>query len=401
MRYKNITLFCLLFIYSIQIKAQTVDIEKNIISQQSHLNNFYKKLDDTTASIKILHLGDSHIMIGHFANEIRRLLDSSYGVKSYGWVFPNQIGKYNTFYTNSKVLKGKVSFANNLHKEAIYQNGIAGQSVQILDDNTEIEFSLKNIPKKFLYFNKLKLLYQSDSSTNFSISVLDTIEKQKNIFDSISYERSETKRLLYNEKISQFKFNNSYNKFKLRIEKKDSTHLFNLLGIYLENTNHVKDRLMYSSLGVGGSSLYSITNNNSLLINDVNNYEPDLIILSFGSNDAYNKTFDTLKYKNKLESLIDSLLSKNSKLSILLTAPPDSRSKNREPVSIEQIQEVFAKISEKYNNVAYWDLRSIMGGKNSVLNWLKYKLAATDKLHYTKEGYILQAQLLIEALLKY
>jgi hypothetical protein len=42
-----------------------------------------------------------------------------------------------------------------------------------------------------------------------------------------------------------------------------------------------------------------------------------------------------------------------------------------------------------------------MGGKNSVLNWLKYKLAATDKLHYTKAGYNLQAELLINALLKY
>ena len=57
------------------------------------------------------------------------------------------------------------------------------------------------------------------------------------------------------------------------------------------------------------------------------------------------------------------------------------------------------KVAEKHSNVAFWDLRSIMGGKNSVLNWFKLKLAATDKLHYTKAGYELQAQLLIKALL--
>jgi lysophospholipase L1-like esterase len=167
--------------------------------------------------------------------------------------------------------------------------------------------------------------------------------------------------------------------------------------MYLENTN--KSGMIYNSLGVGGSSLYSITNNNSLLLSDINIYKPDLIILSFGSNDAYSKTFDTVRYRSKLEDFIDSIVNKQPNISILLTAPPDSRSKNREPVSIEKIQEVFLSIAETHSNVAFWDLRSIMGGKNSVLKWLNLKLAATDKLHYTKAGYELQAQLLIKALL--
>ena len=137
--------------------------------------------------------------------------------------------------------------------------------------------------------------------------------------------------------------------------------------------------MIYNSLGVGGSSLYSITNNNSLLLSDINIYKPDLIILSFGSNDAYSKTFDTVKYRSKLEDFIDSIVNKQPNISILLTAPPDSRSKNREPISIEKIQGVFLR--------------------NSVLKWLNLKLAATDKLHYTKAGYELQAQLLIKALL--
>ena len=100
-----------------------------------------------------------------------------------------------------------------------------------------------------------------------------------------------------------------------------------------------------------------------------------------------------------MESLIDSIVNKQPNISILLTAPPDSRSKNREPISIEKIQEVFLSIAEAHPNVAFWDLRSIMGGKNSVLYWLNLKLAAKDKLHYTKAGYELQAQLLINALL--
>jgi lysophospholipase L1-like esterase len=392
-------LISLLLICSIHIKSQTVLLEENKILQQNHLSNFYKKISIQNENIKILHLGDSHIMIGNFTNEIRRLLDSALGVQSYGWVFPNQIGKYNTFYTNSRVILGKTGFANNLQKEINYLNGITGQSIQFLDQKTEIEFSLKNIPEKFLYFNTLKILYQGDSTINFTVSVYDSTSKNIQLIDTISTARGLTYHFANNEKSTEFIFNKPVNKLKLSVEKKDSSNLFNLLGFYLENKKN--KGVIYNSLGVGGSSLYSITNNNSLLINDINHYQPDLIIISFGSNDAYNKSFDSVKYRTKLESLIDSIIVQQPTISILLTSPPDSRSKNREPVCIDKIQEVFLKISESRSNVAYWDLRTIMGGKNSVLNWLKYKLAATDKLHYTKAGYNLQAELLIKALLKY
>lgn len=389
-------LCCVAFVICLNAKGQTIIHDKNKIIQPTHLAGFYKKIAIPNQPVKILHLGDSHIMIGNFANEIRRLLDSVFGIQSYGWVFPNQIGRFNTFYTNSKVWTGKTSFANNLHKENQYQNGIAGQSVQFWDQMTTFELSLKNIPDKFKNFNQFKVLYQSDSSVKMYAQVYDSTNR--GIVNSAEKESDNFYAFGGKEKITEFNFNKNFNKLKITVDKKDSGSLFNLLGIYLENTNN--KGIVYNSLGVGGSSLYSITNNNSLLIHDINFYQPDLIILSFGSNDAYNKTFDTVKYQTKLENFIDSITSKQPHISFLLTAPPDSRSRNREPVSLNAIQEIFNTVSQSRTNVAYWDLRSIMGGRNSVLNWLKHHLASKDKLHYTKAGYDIQAGLLIKALLK-
>lgn len=396
---KKIFLIIGLVIFIVQVHAQPFDIEKNAIQNESHLYGFYNKIKEHANETKVLHLGDSHVMIGHFSNEIRRLFDSAFSIQSYGWTFPNQIGRFNTFYTTSKLISGKTSFSNNLQAEKKYANGISGQSIQFLDTKTEIEFALKSLPVNFQYFNKLRILYQADTSINMALTVYDSLNKNILKIDTISNHRANTSFFTKNERITEFSFKNSFNKLKLSIEKRDSSSLFNLLGIYFENTN--KKGITYSSLGVGGSSLYSITNNNSLLLNDINIYQPDLIILSFGSNDAYNKTFDSIKYKSKLEFFIDSIVKKQPNVSILLTAPPDSRSKNREPVSIEKIQEVFSKIAENHPNVAYWDLRTIMGGRNSIMEWLKLNLAATDKLHYTKAGYEIQAQLLMKALLKY
>jgi lysophospholipase L1-like esterase len=397
MNYKIFLILITIFKLTNEGNAQVFDEEKNKILYQKHLNHFYKKIEENESEVKVLHLGDSHIMIGHFSNEIRRLFDSAIGIKSYGWVFPNQIGRFNTFYTNSKTVTGKTTFINNLQKEGKYLNGIAGQSIQFQNAKTEIEFSLKNLPDSLMYFNKLKILYQTDTTTTVLLTAYDSSNKSLIKTDKFASLSTTTKNFPNNQKISEYNLNRYYNKLKLSVDKSDSTKQFNLLGIYLENTN--KSGMIYNSLGVGGSSLYSITNNNSLLLSDIIIYKPDLIILSFGSNDAYSKTFDTVKYKSKLENFIDSIVNKQPNISILITAPPDSRSKNREPVSIEKIQEVFLRIAETHPNVAFWDLRSIMGGKNSVLRWLNLKLAATDKLHYTKAGYELQAQLLIKALL--
>ena len=177
MNYKIFIFLIVLIKFNNNSIAQIYNLEKNKIIHQPHLNNFYKKVGENKTEIKVLHLGDSHIMIGHFSNEIRRLLDSAIGIKSYGWVFPNQIGRFNTFYTNSKVVTGKTGFVNNLQKEIKYLNGLAGQSIQLLDAITEIEFSMKNLPDSLMYFNKLKMLYQTDTTTNMLLTVSDSINK--------------------------------------------------------------------------------------------------------------------------------------------------------------------------------------------------------------------------------
>ena len=380
------------------IHAQKIRHDINKIFKSEHLNLFYNKLNKKQETIKILHLGDSHIMMGHFSNEIRRILDSAFGIISYGWAFPNQIGKYNTLYTNSSLNTGKRSFFNNLHKEGLYQNGIAGQSIQLLDTINEIEFSLKNVPNKFQYFNTINILYQCDSNVNVTLYAFDTSEiniKKDSLIKSPPLINYYPKK----EQISTYTLNNNFNKIKINVKKTDTSSLFNLLGVYLGN-NNITNGIVYNSLGVSGSNLNSIVNNNSLLIGDITTYQPDLIILSYGSNDLYRKSFEEKEYKHKIESFINSVSIKHPNVCFLITSPPDSRYKNKIPINFSKIKNVYIQVALNNNNVAYWDLRTIMGGNKSILQWLKLKLASFDKLHYTKDGYILQANLLMNAMLK-
>ena len=94
----------------------------------------------------------------------------------------------------------------------------------------------------------------------------------KSVYSSVQlgYSIDEVKKRVRNyypkkEQISTFKLNNNYNKIKINVKKTDTSSLFNLLGIYLGNEDLTKG-VVYNSLGVGGSNLNSIVNNNSLVL---------------------------------------------------------------------------------------------------------------------------------------
>jgi lysophospholipase L1-like esterase len=45
-----------------------------------------------------------------------------------------------------------------------------------------------------------------------------------------------------------------------------------------------------------------------------------------------------------------------------------------------------------------WDLFEVMGGLNSIYTWDQAGLAKSDKIHLTREGYRLQANMLFHAI---
>ncbi|MDR2684492.1 MAG: hypothetical protein LBB53_03815, partial [Prevotellaceae bacterium] len=52
---------------------------------------------------------------------------------------------------------------------------------------------------------------------------------------------------------------------------------------------------------------------------------------------------------------------------------------------------------------AFWDMYSVMGGQNSMLDWVKEKpaLAAPDYIHFTPKGADKIAEMLLDAFMNY
>ena len=47
-----------------------------------------------------------------------------------------------------------------------------------------------------------------------------------------------------------------------------------------------------------------------------------------------------------------------------------------------------------------WDMYEVMGGLNSVVLWERNGLAQRDKIHFTREGYLIMGDLFFNALMK-
>jgi lysophospholipase L1-like esterase len=126
--------------------------------------------------------------------------------------------------------------------------------------------------------------------------------------------------------------------------------------------------------------------------------KPDLIVISMGTNEAYNTKFDPSTFYAQVDSLVSSLKKANPDADFLFTTPGDSYRKRKvKNPDVRIARNVIQDYCYKHS-MAYWDLYYIMGGYGSILQWFKQGMTAKDKLHFSRKGYELQGELLYTAI---
>lgn len=161
--------------------------------------------------------------------------------------------------------------------------------------------------------------------------------------------------------------------------------------------------VVYHILGVNGATCATFSTPER--IREIINLNPDLIILSFGTNEAHARRYSPAEHKGQMHSLVSALKNGCPNAAFLLTTPPGAYVRNgrqgrivnpRTP-SVVNTERLFAE----ENQLALWDLYDIVGGKQyACRNWTAAHAFQRDKIHFTHEGYILQGLLLHEAFIK-
>jgi LysM repeat protein len=351
-----------------QSDSTVVCLSCNQIKEDQAFNNLKETWNKRP--IKIVHLGDSHIQIGHFSSQIRALLNSVGKLKGTGITFPYSLAKSVDGALYKSKAAGQWIGDNILSSKPKLELGVTGYSIKTLDSSATISFQLKDALQDFtevkIWFSADSLSYQPDLGSDFYWK--ETVKGEA----KLGYAR--------------FIRKNRSSTILLKLIKPDSiAREFQFHGLEFISSN---SGLEYHSLGVVGAQFTHLIQHAKLWKEQVKLLNPDLVIFSYGTNEAYNGNFDAMAYAKQVNRFFDELRFLMPSVAIVVTSPPDTRSRNRIPQKQNEIIEAQSKLKS-----SFYDLNKVMGGFGSFQPWFENNYFLKDKLHLNKEGYQLQAKL--------
>jgi hypothetical protein len=404
-QFKKLTVCIIVFLFPFISSSQVVDSSayksykfirtdlNKISNDSSSLAFLYEKLmqleKNKTGRVNIIHLGDSHIQADIFSGSIRQKLQLKFGNAGRGLIFPYRVAKSNEPNSYKSVTNIAWDSKRNVFYDKPLPIGVSGFTVETKDSMAEINLTVKDQPHLGYSFTKFSLFHEKGPD-NYDITICDDLNCERGTFRSI--DRSA------NPFVSEIKFEKPIRQIYLRNKVSDTAmqHSTRIYGMLLENDSA---GVLYNMIGVNGAE-YRHYNISKYFFQQFNYLNPDLVIVSMGTNEAFYGNFDAALFYRNIDTLITSIKNSNPNAAFILTTPGDSFKKSRKGrvknPDVKIAKEVIIKYALEHN-IAYWDLYEIMGGYGSMAKWYAAQLSAKDRVHFNGKGYLIQGDLLYRA----
>ncbi len=398
--------------------------------------------------INIVHIGDSHIQADFFTDAIRSDLQYVFGNGGYGFTFPYNLirtnGTRNVRYSSNASWQS----LRNVSPIADVGVGLSGIALYtsapdfVLQLYTGIGYEFTHIkiiyPDKDLHYkmsitaDPLEITGSSSSGVATAISTkyhkvkkgesLSSIGRKyrvtvaqiksannmksnmikpnqtlkipvrgatKNVAPKVNKSNIETDALEYVELESK-PYYASYTSdsaiSRITLVPDGQMAMYNFNGFVIEND---LPGVVYHTIGVNGARMSDYIKY-PLFFEQLPILHPDLIILSFGTNESFGKMSDT-EYMFQINEFVNNIKKQSPKATVLVMTPPPSMFRRR------QTNTFVADYSVALMGINYlpvWDLYSRMNGASSIRAKGEYaSKIARDKVHYTTSGYEAQGQM--------
>jgi lysophospholipase L1-like esterase len=357
---------------------------------------FYEKLLKLqlhgTGHLNILHFGDSHIQADHLPNRMRYLLrgeNTNWTEGDRGLIFPFAVAKSNNPHSYIVDYSGEWSSVRNSLSNGNVSStklnsdlGLTGMSISTSDSKAMLKVLQPQTGYTTSPFTRIRVFH----STGEHIPKI-VLKETDNLLHQITNESLGYTLFMLKEPMDSFSFVFDFTNHKLQE--------ISIYGISLE-TGYAGST--YSALGVNGASVKGLLKSN-LLEKQLSVMNPSLIILSYGTNDVY-QNFNAVEFESDYTILIQRIRSVLPNVPILLTTPGDALKNRTQTINeLPEVIDLIHKVASN-NDCAVWDFYEVMGGNGSINQWFQAGLTNADKLHFTKKGYELQADLLFQALIQ-
>lgn len=429
--------------------ADSLPTESKNLHNAEILFPFFEKLSLLDSlkdrKINILHIGDSHVQADIMTHTVRQKFQEQFGNAGLGFVFPYSIIKTNGG-TN-------VRFSSNIQwgsqknfdaKKGI-SAGLGGYSLYTSSQKFAIELQVKNpeyafntlkiiTPENQHFFNlatskgevkikpsvvksvthkvkKGETLYAIAKKYHTTVAKIQQINKLKgtNIRIGSTLKISTSEVVTKNVELNNFEvFGESNSSFSYymyeNLEVSDKIFLtpnlpnseFSLNGIVLEND---KNGVIYHSIGINGGH-FSDFNQNKLFFDQIKALEPDLIIVSLGTNESFGR-LSSEKFWMQTSLFIESVREKYAHCPILFTTPPPSQFKRKVTNPFPNEYTNILINNSLPNKYSVFDLYNAVGGNQAINRLVSQHMIAKDRVHYSKKGYQEHGELLFESLISH
>jgi len=164
--------------------------------------------------------------------------------------------------------------------------------------------------------------------------------------------------------------------------------------LYNKDSNGV----FYQSAGINGAR-FETYNQSDVFWQEMEKLQPDLFIISLGTNDAQAAQFNENSFLQDVTTLLAKMKKASPSGAILVTTTADSfkaGNSNRELWNINL--SLFSYCGT--HNIPAWDMYRVTNGFGSAWNWWRKGMLNRDGIHFTANAYKIQGQLLYNALAK-
>ncbi len=340
-------------------------------------------------NVSIVHIGDSHIQADGNTGRVRSYLQKVYGNAGRGLMAPLRIAGTNQPLDYTLSTSGGASTSTLLKQPWKVNMGFTGVAVKPAAQHATFSLSDKSP------FNILRIYANGPVSISKVTSGGEEIQHH-----STSTEWGAQVNLAH------------------RVESVNITISGRNLIVYgFDARDTETPGVLYHAIGNNGAtfSTYSKIGSEG---EGIALLDPDLVILSLGSNEAFGNISDAEFYR-QIDNLVKEIREHNPKAEILLTTPSECQrsvyttsrvrsKKKKRPrrvtsrsyqinTNVERLRNVILKYG-KENNIPTYDFYSVAGGKGASAKWLQKGLLSTDRIHRTWNGYYLEGNLIYNAL---
>ncbi|MCF0176088.1 MAG: hypothetical protein HUJ94_04560 [Bacteroidales bacterium] len=346
-------------------------------------------LSGRSCDFTIWHVGGSHVQAGYLSHALRNNFSFLFPTATRGVLFPFSLAGTNWNRSFDFGVNGEWTTCRNISAEPELDLGLTGFGARTSDPQASFGLDMTKDTVKIWDFNCLRVLGYGSSADAFPVVESRGVEYLPC--------RTDTVARCY-DFILPDKVDRALIKFRI-----PQDGCFTFQGVIPSRGDH---GISYYESGVNGASLPCWLRCRDLG-RQLGLIRPDLAILALGINDSSmaSSAFDAEVFKERYRTLISIIREASPHCSLLFITNNDSyRYGGRRRAMVHNdngvtVQKAMMELAREYS-CPVWDLFAIMGGSGSVTAWRDEELVGRDKLHFTKAGYQLLADLLYNAMLE-